>query len=194
MPYTVLAKNAMLDALRALITHVGAFQAGADIAVTGTAADDTFTSNGHGLANGDLIAFKVLNGGDARLGPNKPLFVIGSTANTFQLAERPGGPAYNFAANVTAGSSINKYTELNGGAPAYARKAIAYNAAVEGAADDSTNGAVLDVPAGAKVNAIGQFSAVVAGTLHVFNVVGEEAFGAQGTYTVTDADLDLLAA
>jgi hypothetical protein len=56
--------------------------------------------------------------------------------------------------------------------------------------DDSTNGAVFDVPAGTTVTWISGWN--TAGTVRYFKkVVTSEAFGAQGTYTVTDADLDL---
>lgn len=200
--YTVLAKNIMLDALRtAGITHVGAFQADAGKAVTGVAATDIFTSAAHGYANGDLVALSLITGGAGlKADPNAGLdltkrgayFIIAQAVNTFQLAERPGGPAVNFTTDLTGGT-VTRYIELAGGAPAYARKAIAYNAAAEATMDDSTNGAVIDVEGGDTVNAVGQFSAAAAGNLLAFNVVTQEAFGAQGTYTVTDSDLDLLA-
>jgi hypothetical protein len=80
--------------------------------------------------------------------------------------------------------------ELSGGSPAYARKAIAWSAASGGTMDDSTNGAVFDVPAGATVSWISGWN--TAGTVRYFKKnVTDEAFGAQGTYTVTDADLNL---
>jgi hypothetical protein len=80
--------------------------------------------------------------------------------------------------------------EVSGGSPAYARKAIAWNAASAGAMDDSTNGAVFDVPAATTVTWISGWN--TAGTVRYFKKqVTSEAFGAQGTYTVTDADLDL---
>jgi len=44
---------------------------------------------------------------------------------------------------------------------------------------------------GAVVNYVGFFSAVSAGVLCGIDAVTEETFGAQGTYTLTDADLDL---
>jgi len=56
---------------------------------------------------------------------------------------------------------------------------------------DSSTQPVLDCPAGAVVNYVGFFSAVTAGVLCGIDAVTEETFGAQGTYTLTDADLDL---
>lgn len=80
--------------------------------------------------------------------------------------------------------------EVSGGSPAYARVAIAWNAASAGSMDDSTNGAVFDVPASTTVTWVSGWNA--AGTVRYFKKqVTSEAFGAQGTYTVTDADLDL---
>ena len=87
--------------------------------------------------------------------------------------------------------TVIQLVEVAGGNPAYARVAIAFNAPVEGSMDDSTNGAVLNCPAGAFVNYVGFFSAVSAGTMLGIDPVTEEQFGGQGTYTVTDADLDL---
>lgn len=82
-------------------------------------------------------------------------------------------------------------SEVTGGSPAYARKAIAFNAPAAGTMDDSTNGITFDVPAGATVRYVGLWSAVTAGTfLGSYDVV-DEVYAAQGTYTVTDVDLDL---
>lgn len=205
--YQTLAKDLMLNALKGTapatpITHVGAFQADAGKALTtpfGVASTDTFTCTAHGYANGDLVALSAITGGaglraDTAASPDikkrAGYFVIGQTANTFQLSNTPGGAAVDFTSDLTAGV-VTRYIEIAGGAPAYARKAIAYNAAGGGTMDDSTNGAVIDVEAGDKVSALGQFSAVTAGTLLVFEVVAEEVFASQGTYTVTDSDLDL---
>jgi len=79
--------------------------------------------------------------------------------------------------------------ELTGGSPAYARKAIAWNAAASGIIDDST-APVFDVPAAATVAFISGWN--TAGTSRYFKkAVTSEVFGAQGTYTLTDLDLDL---
>lgn len=88
------------------------------------------------------------------------------------------------------GAADTAANEVTGGSPAYARKAIAWNAAASGSMDDSTNGVVFDVPAGTTVTWISGWN--TAGTNRYFKKqVTSEAFGAQGTYTVTDADLDL---
>ena len=80
--------------------------------------------------------------------------------------------------------------EVTGGSPAYARKAITWNAAGSGTMDDS-NAPVFDVPAGTHVNWVGLWSLVTGGVFYGSDSVTEEIFAAQGTYTLTDMDLDL---
>lgn len=81
-------------------------------------------------------------------------------------------------------------SELSGGSPAYARKAITWNAASAGNLDNNAN-PVFDVPAGATVAHVGLFSAVTAGTFYGSADVTDEAFAGQGTYTLTDFDVTL---
>jgi hypothetical protein len=50
---------------------------------------------------------------------------------------------------------------------------------------------VFDVPAGATVLYVGFWSLVTGGVWKGAALVTQEDFGAQGTYTLTDADLDL---
>ena len=80
--------------------------------------------------------------------------------------------------------------ELTGGSPAYARQAITFGAAAAGSIDSSTQ-PVFDVPAGATVAYVGFWSAAVGGTFLGSDPVPNENFTGQGTYTLTDADLDL---
>lgn len=198
MPATAIAKNAMLAALDTAISHVGALTRQAGKAVTGVTSTDTFTSTAHGYANGDLVIFAATTGGsgikagtanDAD-GAADPFFVIGQTANTFQVSRTPGGSAVDLGSDMTAGT-VHRLVEVSGGAPAYARKAIAFNAPVDGTMDDSTNGAVLDIPAGGQVDYVSHHSAVTAGDLEAIRRVTQETYGSQGTYTVTDSDFDL---
>jgi hypothetical protein len=192
---SVLGKNLCLDALKgtnptAPITHVGLYQDATLPATTSVASTDIFTSTAHGMSAGDLVVFTALTGG-AGLRLSFPYFVIAANlaANTFSLSEIPGGSSYDHTTNVTA-ATVVKLTEVSGGSPAYARKAIAFAAAAAGLIDDSTNGAVVDVPA-CTVKWVGFFSAVTAGSLMALDDVTAEVFAAQGTYTVTDAKIDL---
>lgn len=195
MAYSTAGKNLMLNALKGTnpttpITHVGLYdEAAAITSVTGVATTDLLTKVGHGLTNGDLVVLRALTGG-AGLVVERPYYIVGVSGNDFQLSSLSGGSAFNFTTDISSVSVI-KLVEISGGSPAYARIAIAFAAAGEGLIDDSTNGAVVNVPAGAVVNYIGFFSAVTAGTMNGISLVTEETFGAQGTYTVTDAKLDL---
>ena len=80
--------------------------------------------------------------------------------------------------------------EISGGAPAYIRKAITWNGAAAGSLD-SSNTPELDVPAATTVAYVGFWSAESGGTFYGFSDVTDEVYANQGTYTVTDADLDL---
>lgn len=198
MPYTTDGKNVMLDALAngrtpALqVTHVGILRADAGKSVTGTASTDVFTSTAHGYSNGDRVLLSGLTGG-AGLVAGRLYFIIASSTDRFQVALTSGGSAVDFTSDLSAGT-VTRIVELSGGSPAYARKAIAFNTAAAGSVDDSTNGAVIDVPASSTTDQLGFYSASSAGTLLAFTAPSVvETFVGQGTYTVTDADLDLMA-
>lgn len=86
--------------------------------------------------------------------------------------------------------STDGSNEISGGSPAYARKAHTWNAASSGALDNS-NAPEFDVPAGTTVKFVGLWSADTGGTFYGFFAVTNEAFAAQGKYTLTDADISL---
>jgi hypothetical protein len=82
------------------------------------------------------------------------------------------------------GGANSASNEVTGGSPAYARKAIAWNAASGGAATPTAN-VVLDVPA-TTVAWISLWN--TAGTVRYYKKdVTDEVFAAQGTYTVLAA-------
>lgn len=81
-------------------------------------------------------------------------------------------------------------SEISGGSPAYARKAITWNAAAAGNLDNLAN-PVFDVPAGVTVSHVGLWSAVSGGTFYGSADVTDEAFAGQGTYTLSDFDISL---
>ena len=95
-----------------------------------------------------------------------------------------------YASLHTANPGTTGTSEVTGGSPAYARKSITWNAAAAGSLDNNAN-PVFDVPAGTTVAFVGLFSAVTSGTFYGSFDVTDEVFGAQGTYTLSDADITL---
>jgi len=80
-------------------------------------------------------------------------------------------------------------SEVTGGSPAYARKAVAWSAAASGAAAQNGN-VVFDVPTGTSVTFVSGWN--TAGTVRYFKKsVTTETFGAQGTYTALAAGSEL---
>jgi len=190
MAFSDAGNNSMLDHLGSEITHVGLFTAGSAMTgTTGVAATDVLTKASHGLVDTDIIVFTSLTGG-AGLKTLRPYYVRDMSGNTFKLAGSPGGAALDFTTDITD-ATFKEITEISGGDPAYARKAIAWSAAALGILDDSTNGAAFDVPAGGVVDFVGYHSAVTAGTLYGVDDLVQETFTGQGVYTLTDAKLNL---
>lgn len=87
------------------------------------------------------------------------------------------GALYTTAPGATAG------TEVTGGAPAYARKALTWAAGTVDGIVTAT--ATFDVPTGISVVGVGVHTAVTAGTYLDGATVTTQAFASQGTYTVT---------
>jgi len=100
------------------------------------------------------------------------------------------GALIGFASLHTGDPGDNGANEVTGGNPAYARKAITWNAA-SGGSLDSSNQPIFDVPAGTTVSWVGFWSLVSGGVFYGAANVTDEVFANQGTYTLTDADLDL---
>lgn len=193
---TQTGKNFALDALfrntlgAAPVTYVGLYSQSADRPVTGTNSTDLINETTTPRANGDIVVFTAKVGGSG-VTLLKPYWVVNKATNSFQLSEVSGGSVVDLGSDLTATTNYQVLTEISGGSPAYARKAIAYSAASGGLIDDSTNGAVFDIPSGATVASVGFFSAVTAGTLQAWDDLTPESFAAQGTYTLTDAKHDL---
>lgn len=90
-------------------------------------------------------------------------------------------PAFLAVHNVD-GPTDNS-TEPSGGTPAYARKAATWSGS-SGGSKTLSGAVVVDIPAGFTVKSIGMWTAVTNGTLIGYWDVTDEAFAAQGTYTV----------
>lgn len=84
-------------------------------------------------------------------------------------------------------------TEVTGGSPAYARKAVTWTAPSAGLIRPDGN-LVFDIPAAGVVDEWRGFSAVTGGTDYGGALLTEETYAGQGTYTLlaasTAIDLD----
>lgn len=197
MPYTAAGKNLMLNALKGTnpatpVTHVGLAQQQTGLAVTGVNSSDVLTATAHGYANGDLVVFTALTGG-AGLAVGSPYFVIGVTANTFQVARTVGGAAVDLVSDITVTSTVARLVEVAGGTPAYARQAITYGASVDGAIAFAGT-LSFEIPAGVTVAWGLLHSAVSGGTILAISNVTDEAFAGAGQYILSASTLDLNAA
>lgn len=75
---------------------------------------DTITKNSHGLNNGDVIVFTSV-GTVTNITAGVQYFVVGQTANTFQVAATLGGTAINLTgANTTAPTYQRLYVFTTG--------------------------------------------------------------------------------
>lgn len=81
--------------------------------------------------------------------------------------------------------------ELTGGSPAYARKAITWTAAAAGTIRPNAN-LTFDIPAGVTVGGWRGYTALSGGTDHGGEDLTQEAFAAQGQYTLLAANTGIL--
>lgn len=81
---------------------------------------------------------------------------------------------------------FNGATEITGGTPAYARKAVTWTASSSGLIRP-TGDLVFDVPTGATVDNWRGFTALTGGTAYGGGALTSTPFASQGTYTLTAA-------
>ena len=91
--------------------------------------------------------------------------------------------AADFAALYSTAPGASAGTELSGGSPAYARKAMTWPAAANSTA--TAQAVVFDVPSGATVAGVGFHTAVTGGTYLDGVAVTNQPFSSQGTFSVT---------
>jgi hypothetical protein len=87
-----------------------------------------------------------------------------------------------YAALYTTAPGASAGTEVTGGAPAYARKSLAWGTASGGVV---TATVTFDVPTGTTVVGAGVHDAVTAGNYLDGGSVTSQAFASQGTYALT---------
>jgi hypothetical protein len=92
------------------------------------------------------------------------------------------GNAATHAALYTTVPGASAGTEVTGGSPAYARKAITWGAPSNGVI---TATVTFDVPSGTTVAGAGVHTALTAGTYLDGAAVTSQAFASQGTYALT---------
>lgn len=91
----------------------------------------------------------------------------------------------------TADPGATGASEVAGGSPAYARKTTTWTAPSGGDLDLS-NSPVFDIPAGTTVTHFGVWNALTTGTFVAGGPLSApEVFAAQGTYTLSDADITI---
>ena len=82
---------------------------GPRIVVTVDASTDTLTSTSHGLTNGQASRVRAVDGTvPAGLSAGTQYFVVGATANTFQLSTTVGGAAVNITDAGSGTISVHK--------------------------------------------------------------------------------------
>lgn len=98
-----------------------------------------------------------------------------------------GAIATTYASLHTADPGDTGTSEVSGGSPAYARKAITWNAPASGAMDGDA--VTFDVPGSTTITYAGLWDASTAGNFLASKILGApETFAVQGTYQVTDID------
>jgi len=90
--------------------------------------------------------------------------------------------AATHAALYTTVPAATAGTEVTGGAPAYARKALSWGTPANGII---TATAVFDVPAGVTIAGAGIHDAATAGNYLDGGAITSQAFATQGQYTLT---------
>lgn len=94
-----------------------------------------------------------------------------------------------FASLHTADPGATGTSEVTGGAPAYARKALGWAAASGGSAASNTS-EVFDVPGSTTITHLGYWSAVSAGTFYGSRPLDtNQTYSTQGTYTVASGGI-----
>lgn len=94
--YDLYRTNAHVRSLTSTLLFVGT-----PVAATTQDSGDTFTSNAHGLANGDRVILVTLTT-TTGISTLVAYFVVGSTTNTFQLSATSGGSAIALTTNGSA--------------------------------------------------------------------------------------------
>jgi hypothetical protein len=96
------------------------------------------------------------------------------------------GAVAGFVSLHTADPGASGTSEVTGGSPAYARKAITWDAAASGSKASAAQ-IVFDVPAATTIGWLGYWSLASGGTFYGSRALDtQQTFPTQGTYTIAD--------
>lgn len=114
---------------------------------------------------------------------------LNNTAKNLMLEELATVAVY--VSLHTSSPGTDGSNEVSGGSPAYSRESVTWNTASNGNLD-SSNAPEFDVPGSTTVTHFGLWSAATSGTFYGGGALSApETFTGQGTYTLTDLDIDL---
>ena len=117
--------------------------------------------------------------------------MAGLSANGRNVGLNAIGAVGLYVSLHTADPGTSGTSEVTGGSPAYARKAVTW-AAASGGSMALNAGVTFDVPAGTTVTHFGVWSASTSGTYYGGGALSaSESFGAQGTYNLTTATISI---
>jgi hypothetical protein len=177
-----LAANVALDAVGAAAGYCSAIKATALTATANSGQNQIVVANP--VAAGDEVG---MNLGSS---PSEIRTVLSVTGSGPYTATLDANLTNTYASGIDVAHAPKESAtvrEPSGGSPAYARKAVTWNASASRDLD-SSNTPRLDVPASTKVGAIGFHSAASAGNFYGSGLINVTNYTSQGTLDVSDAD------
>lgn len=184
MPLSVAGHNVMLDRLAAVGVFVSLSKT--TTLTVAAAAASTSVTTARAVKVGDYLSFNN--------GVNREVRKVTSVAGN--VATFVGGLTYAYGINQSVGHAPKLGTDLvepSGGSPVYARQPITWLAAANENLTVSATLPKFPVGGGNEIGGFGLHSAATAGTFYgSFLTNNIEGFGSQGTYELTDADVNLL--
>lgn len=103
--WVLMMEDGTPDTVHATVPYMAGSTPPIIVPVDATAADDTLTSQSHGLSNGDRVAFYSILGASLPTGLSGPptlYYVVGATTDTFQVSTTEGGGAQAISADGRA--------------------------------------------------------------------------------------------
>jgi len=148
-------------------------------------------SEAAGWTNGKMVYIKALTGAITNILPKRTYFIVGMTANGFELAEEEGGVAIKVEGHIleTATTEFQLLKEINATGKRFATK---FKAVTLRTTEDE-NKPEITVPAATTVTHAGWFDneTIAAGKCHAVEALTEaETFAAEGKFTLSSDKLE----